>query len=147
VGFREAVPTSVAEGPDGALYVGLLTGFPFNQGTASVLRYESDGSGVSTFASGLTAVVDVAFDAGGALYVLETASGHPGPFPPGPPQPGLGAGRLKRQCPGGAPELLVDGLTFPGGVAIGADGAAYITNFGTSATAGEVLRLPLSPCT
>jgi sugar lactone lactonase YvrE len=145
VGFREAVPTSVAEGPDGAVYVGLLTGFPFNRGTASVLRYESDGSGVSTYASGLTAVVDVAFDAGGALYILETASGHPGPFPPGPPQPGLGAGRLKRQCPGGAPDLLLDGLTFPGGLAIGADGAAYVTNFGTS-TNGEVLRLPLSSC-
>lgn len=146
VGSREAVPTSVAEGPDGALYVGLLTGFPFNRGTASVLRIESDGSSATTFASGLTAVVDVAFDYGGALYILETASGHPGPFPPGPPQPGLGAGRLKRQCPGGTPELLLDGLTFPGGIAIGSDGAAYITNFGTSPNAGEVLRLPLSSC-
>lgn len=145
-GGREAVPTSVAEGPDGALYVGLLTGFPFNQGTASVLRIASDGSTMETFATGLTAVVDVAFDAGGALYVLETASGHPGPFPPGPPMPGLGSGRLKRQCPGETPELLLDGLTFPGGVAIGPDGDAYITNFGTSATLGEVLRLPLTPC-
>lgn len=42
--------------------------------------------------------------------------------------------------------MLLDGLTFPSGVAIGADGAAYITNFGTSATGGEVLRLPLTPC-
>ena len=145
-GGRESVPTSVVQGPDGALYVGLLTGFPFNQDTASVLRYESDGSSVSTFASGLTAVVNLAFDAGGALYILETASGHPGPFPPGPPNPGLGAGRLKRQCPGGTPEVLVDGLTYPGGVAIGPDGAAYITNFGTSPTAGEVLRLAVEPC-
>ena len=143
-GGREAVTTSVTEGPDGALYVGLLTGFPFFQGSASVLRIESDGSGIGTYAAGFTAIVDVAFDAGGALYVLETASGQVPPFPP--PNPGLGAGRLKRQCPGGAPTVLLNGLTFPGGVAIGPDSAAYITNFGTSATGGEVLRLPLTPC-
>jgi len=141
---RDSVPTSVAEGPDGALYVGILSGFPFFQGSASVLRIESDGSNISTHAGGFTAIVDIAFDAGGALYVLETASGQVPPFPP--PNPGLGAGRLKRQCPGGAPTVLIDGLTFPGGVVIGPDAAAYLTNFGTSATAGEVLRLPLAPC-
>lgn len=141
---RDSVPTSVTEGPDGALYVGLLSGFPFFQGSASVVRIESDGSGVSTYAGGLTAVVDVAFDAGGALYVLETASGHVGSFPP--PNPGLGAGRLKRQCPGGAMTVLLNGLTFPGGLAIGPDNAAYFTNFGTSSNGGEVLRLPLAPC-
>ncbi len=141
---REAVPTSVAVGPDGALYVGLLTGFPFFQGSASVLRYESDGSGVSTHASGFTAIVDLAFDAGGALYVLETATGQVPPFPP--PNPGLGNGRLKRKCPGGSPTVLVDGLTFPGGVAIGLDDAAYITNFGTSANAGEVLQVRARSC-
>lgn len=48
--------------------------------------------------------------------------------------------------PDGAATVLLDGLTFPGGFAIGPDDAAYITNFGTSATGGEVLRLPLSPC-
>jgi len=141
---REPVPTSVAEGPDGALYVGLLTGFPFFQGSASVLRIESDGSSVSTYASGFTAIVDVTFDTGGALYVLETATGQVPPFPP--PNPGLGNGRLKRQCPGGSPTVLVDGLTFPGGVTIGPDGAAYVTNFGTSANAGEVLWVGLRPC-
>jgi sugar lactone lactonase YvrE len=143
-GNRETVPTSVTEGPDGAVYVGLLTAGPFFAGTSPVLRVASDGSSIETYATGFTAVIDLAFDTGGALYVLETASGATlGVLPP---NPGLGAGRLKRQCPGGAPTVLVDGLTFPGGVAIGPDGAAYITNFGTSPTEGEVLRLPLSPC-
>ena len=78
--------------------------------------------------------------------MLEVARGQVGPFPPPPPpDPGLGIGRLKRQCPGGAPVVLLEGLTFPGGVAIGPDGAAYVTNFGTSAS-GEVLRLPVTPC-
>lgn len=138
------MPTSVVEGPDGALYVGRLTSFPFWAGTASVLRISSDGGSISTFASGFTAIVDLAFDAGGALYVLEIARGQSPPFPP--PNPGLGAGRLKRKCPGAEPTVLLDGLTYAAGVAIGPDGAAYVTNFGTLPTKGEVLRLPVAPC-
>lgn len=143
---REPVPTSVVEGPDGALYVGLLTGFPFWPGTAPVLRIPSHGGAAEAFATGFTAVVDLAFDRGGALYVLEVARGQVGPFPPPPPNPGLGIGRLLRKCPGAAATVLLEGLTFPGGVVIGPDGAAYLTNFGTSAVNGEVLRLPLSSC-
>jgi hypothetical protein len=143
---REPVPTSVAEGPDGSLYVGQLTGFPFWAGTSSVLRVSSDGARIKSFVSGLTAIVDVAFDWGGAIYILEIASGQTAPFPPPPPNPGLGVGRLLRKCPGDSPRVLLSGLTFPSGVAIGPDGAAYLTNFSTSATAGEVLRLPVKPC-
>jgi hypothetical protein len=142
-GPREPVPTSVTEGPDGALYVGLLTSFPFWRGTAAVLRVESDGSSATPYVTGLTAVVDVAFDAGGALYILEVASGQAG-LPPF--NPGLGVGRLLRKCPGSDPAVLLQGLVVPGGVAIGPDGAAYVTNFGTSATLGEVLRLEVAPC-
>lgn len=142
-GPREPVPTSVVEGPDGALYVGLLTSFPFHRGSSPVLRIASDGSSVETFASGFTAVVDMAFDAGGALYVLEVASGYSGV---GPLNPGLGIGRLLRKCPGADATLLLDGLVFPSGVAIGPDGAAYLTNKGTSASGGEVLRLPMTSC-
>jgi hypothetical protein len=141
---REPVPTSIVEGPDGALYVSQLTSFPFWPGTSAVLRVASDGSSIEPYVTGLTAVVDLAFDAGGVLYILEVGRGQSGPFPP--PNPGLGIGRLLRQCPGGAPSVLLEGLFFPGGIAIGPDGAAYLTNFGISATAGEVLRLPVTPC-
>lgn len=143
-GSTQSVPTTVAEGPDGAIYVGLLTGFPFFATAAPIWRISSDGSMSGTWASGYTAVVDIAFDGAGALYVLEIARGQVGP--PTPPNPGLGIGRLMRQCPGSAPAQLLGGLTFPSGVAIGPDGAAYLTHFGTSPVAGEVLRLPLAPC-
>jgi hypothetical protein len=144
---REPVPTSVVEGPDGALYVGQLTSFPFWPGTSSILRVSSDGQTIETYAAGFTAVVDLAFDAGGALYVLEVARGQIGPFPPPPaPNPGLGSGRLMRMCPGGTPTELLAGLDFPSGVVIGPDGAAYLTNKGTSPDSGEVLRLAVTPC-
>jgi hypothetical protein len=143
-GGRQPVPTSVAEGPDGKLYVGQLTGFPFFQGTASVLRMNSDGSNIETAVSGLTAVVDVAFDAGGAMYILEIASGQVGAPPP--VNPGLGASRLLRKCPGASPAVLLTGLFFAAGVAIGPDNAAYLTNRSTSPDSGEVLKLPLTPC-
>ena len=140
---REPVPTSVVEGPDGAMYVSQLTGAPFFRGTSTVLRIASDGSSIETYATGLTAVVDLAFDTGGALYILEVAAG----LVPGPgANPGLGNGRLLRKCPGADATVLLSGLFFSSGVAIGPDGAAYLTNNGVSATAGEVLRLPVAPC-
>ena len=143
-GGRDPVPTAVAEGPDGALYVGQLTGFPFFRATSTVLRVSSDGSSMEAYASGFTAVVDLAVDCDSTLYVLEIASGQTPPFPP--PAPGLGDGQLVRQCPGGAREVLLDGLVFPAGVALGPDDDIYLTNFGTSATLGEVLRLTVAPC-
>jgi hypothetical protein len=51
-----------------------------------------------------------------------------------------------RQCHGGAQEVLLSGLVFAAGVALGPDGAAYLTNNGTSATNGEVLRVAAPPC-
>ena len=131
----DAVPTSVAKGPDGAYYVGQLTGFPFPVGGASVFRVEP-GHDPEPFATGFTNIIDIAFDHDGNLYVLEIftnslLSGDP-------------TGALKRVDTNGVVETIMsDGLITPGGLAV-RGGYAYVSNCGTCAGAGEVLRIPLS---
>jgi hypothetical protein len=141
IGPRESVPTSVVEGPDGWLYVGELTGGPFLRGASRVHRVSPDGSQAGVYATGLTAVVDIAFGADGSLYAVEIASG----FVPGPgANPGLGQGRLVRIPPGGgAPQQVIGGLVFPAGVAVGPDGALYVTNLGVSPGDGQVLKITM----
>jgi DNA-binding beta-propeller fold protein YncE len=141
---REPVPTSVAEGPDGAVYAGMLTAFPFFQGAARVQRFASDGSVQEAAVAGLTAVVDVTFDAGGTMYVLEVARGQAGPFPP--PNPGLGIGRLLQICADGTRHILDGGLATPSGVAVGPDGTVYYTNNGGSPVNGQIKRVSPQPC-
>jgi hypothetical protein len=57
----QAVPTSIAVGPDGALYVGTLRGVPSLPGTADVYRVVPGHAPVAAV-TGLSAVTDVAFD-------------------------------------------------------------------------------------
>jgi len=130
----DAVPTSVAQGPDGALYVGQLTGFPFPVGGANVYRIVP-GKAPQVFASGFTNIIDIAFDKRGTLYVLEIfknglLSGDP-------------TGALIRVDRNGRQhEVMSTGLITPGGLAL-RGGAAYVSNCGTCAGSGEVLRIPL----
>lgn len=130
----QAVPTNVVRGPDGALYVSQLTGFPFPVGGARVFRVVP-GSAPQVYAEGFTNIIDLEFDAQGNLYVLEIDRN------------GLIApevtGRLARVNAGShtVDTVASDGLVMPGGMAIGPDGAIYISNFSTSPGIGEVIRL------
>ena len=131
----QAVPTSVALGPDGYYYVGQLTGFPFTVGVANVYRVPADGGTPEVAASGFTNIIDIAFGPDGSLYVLEIARTAIPNFGQG--------GRLVRVAPDGTQTDIVSGppLIAPGGIAIGADGALYVTNLSISATDGAVLRI------
>ena len=133
----EAVPTAVARGPDGALYVGQLTGFPFAPGVANVYRMVP-GQDPVVHCAGFKAIMDLAFGPDGSLYVVENATGGVPPF-------GLfflpNTGRLSRVGPGCTVTPVLEGLNRPTAVAVGADGAIYVTNHGVTAGAGEVLRI------
>lgn len=117
----EAVPTSVAQGPDGAYYVGQLTGFPFPVGGASVFRVVP-GEAPTVFATGFTHIIDVAFGPDGALYLLEFATN------------GLLSGDLRgalHRVQDGVTTTVLgpdDGLVAPGGIAFGKRGELYVTN-------------------
>ena len=128
----EAVPTAVARGADGALYVGQLTGFPFVQGLASIYRV-LPGHAPAVHCSGFKAIMDLAFGADGSLYVVENATGGLF-FAPG-------TGQLSRVAPNCSRTVLLSGLDRPTSVAVGADGAVYVTNHGVTPGAGEVLKL------
>jgi DNA-binding beta-propeller fold protein YncE len=134
----QAVPTTVALGPDGAYYVGQLTGFPFPEGGARIYRVEpgeDPNAEREIYADGFTNVVDIAFDDDGNLYVVEIDADSIIVDPPF-------NGALIRVAPDGSRETILDqGLFAPAGVAVGRDGALYVTNCGVCAGGGQVLRI------
>ena len=76
----QPVPTSIAVGPDGYYYVGELKGFPAPTGASNIWRVAPDASEamcgespdcVKVFDGGFTSIIDLAFDANGALHVAE----------------------------------------------------------------------------
>ncbi|MBD3886423.1 ScyD/ScyE family protein [Phormidium tenue FACHB-886] len=133
---QQPVPTSVAVGPDDALYVGELTGFPFQTNTAQVYRINEEGQ-PEVYEGGFTNIVDLAFDDAGGLYVLEYDAN--GLLNEG------NAGALIYVSSDGKTRTTIadDELTNPTGLEIGADGDIYISNKGFVAGQGEVLRLDL----
>jgi hypothetical protein len=132
----QAVPTTVVKGPDGAYYVGQLTGFPFPPGGANVFRVVP-GHEPEVFADGFTNIIDIAFDKRGRLYVLEIATN--GLLSAGENE--LPVGRLVRVNKDGSRTTLAsEGLNAPGGFVLG-HGAAYITNNSILSDAGQVVKV------
>jgi glucose/arabinose dehydrogenase len=135
------VPTAMAVGPDGNLYVSNLTTFPITAGAAKVFTVTPEGE-LGVHAEGVTAVLGLAFDAEGQLYVLETSgpgSGMEAPIVPG-------TGRVVRLTDGGELEVVATGLVFPTGMVFGPDGTLYVSNFGFGFPpgAGQVVAIDVS---
>ncbi|RBM19391.1 ScyD/ScyE family protein [Prauserella sp. PE36] len=129
----QSVPTSVVQGPDGALYVGELTGFPFQVGSARVHRIVP-GKAPQVVATGFTNIIDIGFDRHGKLYVLEIA--HNGLLSGDP------TGALLRVSHGKSKIVYSQGLTMPGGLAL-KHGSAYVSNCSVCAGAGTIEKISL----
>lgn len=129
----QAVPTSVVSGPDGALYVSQLTGFPFEKGLAKIYRVDRQGR-VSVYASGLTNVTDLAFGPGGYLYAVQISS------------EGLLTGPIGSvvRIPkgGGHASVVAGGLFAPYGIAI-TGRTGYVTTGSVAPGGGQVIALHL----
>jgi hypothetical protein len=123
-----STPSAVTDGPDGFLFVA-------DGGTAvgagRVVRLRRDGGSPTVVASGFTNIVDIAFERSGAMWVLESDTDGAGPGE---------NGRLIRIADG-QPTVFTSALVRPGGLALGLDGAIYVTNRSTTAGGGQVLRL------
>jgi hypothetical protein len=138
----QSVPTSVVRGPDGAYYVGELTGFPFPPGKARVWRVVP-GHDPEVYAEGFTNIIDVAFDKRGRLHVLEiAASGLLSGSETEPP-----AGRLVQVNRNGSLTTVAsDGLVTPGGFVL-VGNSAYVTNYSifpdTGPATGQVVKISL----
>jgi hypothetical protein len=127
----DSVPTTVTRGPDGAFYVGELSGGPFEVGAANVYRVA--GGQANVFCSGFTAVISIAFGPDGHLYVLQFASG-----------PGLtGPGILYRIDAGCTKTPVLTDLFTPGGLAFDRNGHVYVTQGSILAGGGTVWRFDL----
>ena len=129
----DPVPTAVAVGTDGNVYVSYLVGFPFIPGTAKVVQVAEDGT-VSDYALGLTSLTDLQLGPDGNLYAIQFAEfGEQGPAPM--------SGALVRVGEGDSSEVVMGGLMFPTGLAFDASGNAYVTVNGVGAPgSGQVVR-------
>jgi hypothetical protein len=127
------VPTALAY--DGDFYIGNLNDFPTVDGTSAILKVTPDGQ-VSTFATGLTAVLALAFDSLHRLYVLETSIGNDFPTE--------GAGQILRFDNSGHREVIATGLSFPTAMTFGTDGNLYVSHRGyTPPNMGEIVKINL----
>ena len=86
------------------------------------------------FLTGFKMIMDMAFAKDGSLYVLQYASS---PFVIG------GPGLIVKVSPNGTRTTLETGaaLQQPAGLAIGKDGALYVSNKTVTPGGGEVLRI------
>jgi sugar lactone lactonase YvrE len=134
----QSVPTSLAVGPGGALYVGELSGYPFDRGYARVWRI-APGARPLVYARGFTSITSIAFDRSGRLLVLEIDRD-------GLAHPNVPGELIRLSSPVDRTVLASSGLVDPTGVAVAPDGSIYISDYGTSTgtgkrLTGEVVRL------
>jgi hypothetical protein len=134
------VSTGLAAAPDGGVYVGDLTAFPFLDEAAKVIHITPDGT-VTDQWTGLTAVVALAVGPDDALYALEMVTGSIDEDPFILPN----TGRIVRQTGPDMSEVVADGLNFPIGLAFGPDGELYVSGPALGATPGQgmIARLDL----
>lgn len=129
----EAVPTGMTIGPDGALYITQLSGFPFAPGTADVFRYDFINP-VTKFAGGFSNLIDIAAGPDDSLYLLQYSDNFWGPP----------SGSILRLGLDGSVRTIFDDLVSPTGLAVGRDGTIYVANDGDGVN-GELLALTPSP--
>jgi sugar lactone lactonase YvrE len=126
------VPTGIALAPDGSLYIGFLSGFPFDEGSSRIEQWSTDGTLLNTFGD-LTALSDVFVTPDGSVYAVSL--GVFGDL-------GFENGKVLRVSADGA-EVMLEGLVMPWGLALAPDGSLVVSVDSTSDN-GAVIAVPMS---
>jgi hypothetical protein len=134
-GKAQAVPTDVAVGPDGALYVCELTGFPFEKGAAKIYRIKP-GHKPTVYANHLTNVTSIAFGKDGKLYAVQIANDGLQSGPTG------SLWRVASKKSGKHHKNLSGDLFAPYGVAIKGK-HAFVSIGAVAPGAGAVIKIPI----
>lgn len=129
----DPVPTAVAIGSDGSMYVSLLPGAPFLPGSSKVVKVSPDGS-ISDYATGLTMTTDLRSGPDGNLYAVQFGQfTQTGPVP--------NSGKIIRIRAGGTPEVVLSDLSFPTSIDFNPAGDAFVTINGVGAPgSGQVVK-------
>ncbi len=135
------VPTGIAIGPGGDLYVALFTHLPYETGTGSIVRILQDRA--TAVVMSLTTPIDVGFDLEGRMYVLEFSGGYDPRGPEGLFKPD--SGRLLR-IDGSRREVLLDGLAFPTRMFFAPAGELYLVHAGALSGPGAGGVMKVTPC-
>jgi hypothetical protein len=139
----DAVPTCVDRGPDGALYIGELTGGGNAPGASIVWRYDTESGRLTKWATGLTAVTGCGFGKHGRFYATEFSTNGLDNA-----APGTGA-VVQVPAHSKSPTTIVGGLNFPGGFAAGPHGALYVSDWSIAPAntgggpTGSIIRINL----
>ena len=129
------VPTAVAFN-NGNFYLGNLSTFPAMT-MSKVYKINMSGQIVDSV-GGFNAILGLAFDESGAMYVLENFTNNPFPTP--------GTGDIVRVDQWGNKQVIISGLNLPTGMTFGPDGKLYVSEwgFGMPPGGGRILQITLS---
>ena len=138
----QSVPTGIAQGPNGNLFVGEFTGYPFPIGGANVFRVNPTTGTSKLVASGFTNITGLTFGPG--RRPLRVGQHHHRPCRATQPWPDIPGGPDNRRE--NTADRPAPGSTYAG-LAAGPDDALYLSSQGNGAPgAGQVLRYSLAPC-